>query len=76
MKASQTRGSGTFCFRTEHNKIVRALELAVKDNDFIYHEKIPDPKSLHPIGKAPVAKPTPLPATMSSKFVGKSNSLY
>ncbi|XP_052824372.1 programmed cell death 6-interacting protein, partial [Octopus bimaculoides] len=76
MKASQTRGSGTFCFRTEHNKVVRALELAVKDNDFIYHEKIPDSKSLTPIGKAPVAKPTPLPATMSSKFVDLFQKLF
>ncbi|XP_029637288.1 programmed cell death 6-interacting protein isoform X4 [Octopus sinensis] len=76
MKASSTRGSGTFCFRTEHNKVVRALELAVKDNDFIYHEKIPDSKSLPPIGKAPVAKPTPLPATMSSKFVDLFQKLF
>ncbi|GAB1608342.1 programmed cell death 6-interacting protein-like isoform X6 [Argonauta hians] len=75
MKASQTRGSGSFCFRTEHNKIVRALELAVKDNDFIYHEKIPDCKSLSVIGKAPVAKPTPLPSTMSSKFVDLFHNL-
>lgn len=27
-----------------------------KDNDFIYHERIPDIKSLEPIGKANVAK--------------------
>ena len=39
----------------------KALTEAKKDNDFIYHERIPEEKSLTPIGKAAVAKPTPMP---------------
>ncbi|TRY67905.1 hypothetical protein TCAL_03284 [Tigriopus californicus] len=40
-----------------------ALTAARKDNDFIYHERIPDTKSLEPVGKALVAKATlPLPS--------------
>ena len=32
-----------------------------KDNDFIYHARIPEHKTLEPIGQAAIAKPTPLP---------------
>jgi programmed cell death 6-interacting protein len=38
----------------------KALTEAKKDNDFIYHERIPEEKALVPIGKVAVAKPTPL----------------
>ena len=39
----------------------RALTDAKKDNDFIYHERIPDEKTLAQVAKAAVAKPTPIP---------------
>ena len=39
----------------------RALTDAKKDNDFIYHERIPDVKNLSSIGRAPVVKPTVVP---------------
>jgi len=39
----------------------RALTEAKKDNDFIYHERIPDIKALQPIGRAPVVKATAVP---------------
>ena len=43
-------------------KTDQLLADAKKDNDFIYHERIPDVKSLAQVGKAVVAKPTsPLP---------------
>lgn len=51
-------------------KATRALAEAEKDNNFIYHEAVPDSKSLNPISKALVAKPTPLPARLSSNFQG------
>lgn len=47
--------------RELESKAMRGLEDAKKDNDFIYHAKIPDYKSLAAIGKAPLAKPTELP---------------
>ena len=43
-----------------HKRSERALADAKKDNDFIYHERIPDEKSLAAIKKAPVAKIIPL----------------
>jgi programmed cell death 6-interacting protein len=43
-------------------KAATAYEAARKDNEFIYHARIPDYKSLTPIGKAALAKPTPIPS--------------
>jgi programmed cell death 6-interacting protein len=39
----------------------RALVDAKKDNDFIYHERIPDVKTLPSVGRAAVVKPTAVP---------------
>lgn len=52
------------------NKALLESTEAKKDNDFIYHERIPDVKNLEPISKAVLAKPTPLPTKFSSKFKG------
>lgn len=68
--ASKTRGGSTFIFQQEQSRVERALETALKDNNFIYHDKIPDLKSLQPIGKAVVAKATPVSQPMSAKFTG------
>ncbi|CAL1536222.1 unnamed protein product [Lymnaea stagnalis] len=68
LTASQSRGGTTFNFKQELAKVQRALETATKDNNFIYHDKIPDVKALQPIGKAVVAKAAPLAQPMSSKF--------
>jgi len=55
-------------------KVERALADARKDNDFIYHERIPDIKNLSAIAKAAVAKPTlPLPAKIGE---GKTTELF
>ncbi|XP_066953002.1 programmed cell death 6-interacting protein [Macrobrachium rosenbergii] len=68
-KAAQTR-SGDLAFFADHQgRAQRSLDEAVKDNDFIYHERIPDVKSLPAIGKAAVAKPTPVPERFSISFI-------
>ncbi|XP_012936236.1 programmed cell death 6-interacting protein [Aplysia californica] len=69
LNASATRGGTTFNFRQEQARGQRALESAKKDNDFIYHDKIPDLKTLDPIGKAVVAKSASVAQPMSTKFV-------
>lgn len=67
-KSAQTR-SGDLTFFADHvGRAQRALDDAVKDNDFIYHERIPEVKALPAIGKAPVAKPSPVPEKFSSSF--------
>ena len=50
----------------------RALTDAKKDNDFIYHERIPDQKNLTAIGRASVVKPTALP----DKFLPDEKELF
>uniref|UniRef100_UPI00398F85CB programmed cell death 6-interacting protein isoform X2 n=1 Tax=Pristiophorus japonicus TaxID=55135 RepID=UPI00398F85CB len=50
------------------DKISRALTAAKKDNDFIYHDRVPDLKDLETIGKATLVKPTPINVPMSQKF--------
>merc|ERR1719184_173067 len=53
-------------------RATRALTDAKKDNDFIYHERIPDVKVLTAIGRAAVVKPTALP----EKFLPDTPSLF
>ncbi|XP_078334645.1 programmed cell death 6-interacting protein-like isoform X3 [Crassostrea virginica] len=69
LTAAQTRGGAAFAFKTEQGRIQRELQAAKKDNDFIYHDKIPDLKTLPGIGKAAIAKPSPFTnKPMSEKF--------
>ncbi|KFQ31542.1 Programmed cell death 6-interacting protein, partial [Mesitornis unicolor] len=50
------------------DKINRALTAAKKDNDFIYHDRVPDLKDLESIGKASLVKATPVSVPLSQKF--------
>lgn len=50
------------------DKIQRALTAAKKDNDFIYHDRVPDLKDLEPVGKAALVKPTPIAVPLSQKY--------
>ncbi|ELK17963.1 programmed cell death 6-interacting protein [Pteropus alecto] len=50
------------------DKISRALTAAKKDNDFIYHDRVPDLKDLDSIGKATLVKATPVNVPISQKF--------
>ena len=50
----------TSLFQDILSKVNRAQAAAQKDNDFIYHERVPNVSDLPAIGRAPVAKPTPV----------------
>ncbi|XP_075232004.1 programmed cell death 6-interacting protein-like protein AliX isoform X2 [Lycorma delicatula] len=66
-KVGQQRWKPSAC--VDHlNKAQRNLSEAQKDNDFIYHERIPDAKNLEPIPRAAVAKPLPMPQKLSASF--------
>ena len=52
--------SGTY-FKVPELYCTVHVQEAVKDNEFIYHERLPDPDSLEPVAPAPVVKATPLP---------------
>jgi len=51
--------------------INRALVAAKKDNDFIYHDRVPEVKDLEHIGKAVLVKATTITSPLSLKFTGK-----
>ncbi|KAM9493095.1 programmed cell death 6-interacting protein isoform 1-T1 [Clarias gariepinus] len=50
------------------DKINRALTAAKKDNDFIYHDRVPEVKDLEHIGKATLVKATAIQVPLSQKF--------
>ena len=50
----------------------KALEEAQKDNDTIYHERVPDVDSLEPVEKASLAKKTNMPERLSQNSKGFS----
>ncbi|CAB3369072.1 Hypothetical predicted protein [Cloeon dipterum] len=62
--AQQTMGKATY-FQDYVNRAQKALTESKKDNDFIYHEKVPNAKDLPAIGKAPLAKALPVTEKMS-----------
>ncbi|CAD6194090.1 unnamed protein product [Caenorhabditis auriculariae] len=55
--------------------ISKAHTLAKKDNDFIYHERVADFRSLGSLPKAPLAKPTPVTYPISPRFKDMFESL-
>ncbi|XP_060527003.1 programmed cell death 6-interacting protein [Cylas formicarius] len=66
-RAAQSR-SGRALFQELADKADRNLTEAQKDNDFIYHERIPDQKSLEPVSKRALAKVTQIQHPMSQTF--------
>lgn len=69
-KAAQQRSGRPTFFQDFLTKATRNLTEAKKDNDFIYHERIPDVKSLEPLGKAALAKISSLTHPLSQNFKG------
>lgn len=72
MKTAEARAGVAFSFRDDAKKIARIYEETKKDNDFIYHARVPEVKSLAPIGKAVLAKPLPVP----DKFSASGQDLF
>lgn len=69
-KAAQAKSNKPNLFQDYANKAQIRYNAIKKDNDFIYHERIPDYKTLIPISKAAVVKITPLSTPFSSNFKG------
>ncbi|KAH7931444.1 hypothetical protein HPB52_025674 [Rhipicephalus sanguineus] len=66
MKTSEAQAGPSFSFRDEVRKISLLYEDVKKDNDFIYHARVPEIRSLSAIGKAVLAKPLPVPEKFST----------
>ena len=54
------------------DKINRALTAAKKDNDFIYHDRVPEIKDLEHIAKAALVRATTITPPLSQKFTGET----
>lgn len=67
-KTAQARSNKPTLFQDYANKASRRLTEVKKDNDFIYHERIPDIKNVEPIGKANVSKLLTMSQPMSPGF--------
>lgn len=67
-KTAQSRCPRISLFQEYATRATRNLTEAKKDNDFIYHAKIPDRASLDPIPKACLAKVTLIPSKFSAEF--------
>ena len=60
----------------EQTAIIRkTLERSIKDNDFIYHARVPDFKTLSLLSKAALAKPSAVPTPLSPRFKDLFESL-
>ncbi|CAG2173649.1 unnamed protein product, partial [Oppiella nova] len=73
-KGAESRGTLSFSqtFKEYLNKANVALEEAKKDNDFIYHAKVPEYKSLQSFGRAQLAKPIAVP----ERFFPNSTDMF
>ncbi|PAV81379.1 hypothetical protein WR25_06845 [Diploscapter pachys] len=55
-------------FTEQQNNINKGFTTAKKDNDFIYHERVADFRSLPALPKAALVKPTPVAHPMSPRY--------
>lgn len=72
--ADQLRAAGALggaVARDAAARAARALARATKDNDFIYHERVPERAALEPVPRAPIAKALPPPPAFASASKGK-----
>ncbi|XP_037071951.1 programmed cell death 6-interacting protein-like [Pollicipes pollicipes] len=68
LRSAASRGGDVEAWGVYAVRAQQALTSAKKDNDFIYHERVPDPKALPPIGKAAIAKILSQPEHYSRDF--------
>ena len=56
--------------RANQDEVAKASAAARKDNDFVYHERLPDSRSLETIMAQPIAKSLPVTFPLSQDFRG------
>ncbi|CAF4967298.1 unnamed protein product, partial [Rotaria sp. Silwood1] len=58
----------TPALRANQDEVAKSAEAARKDNDFVYHERLPDSRSLETILAQPIAKPFPVTFPITPDF--------
>ena len=70
--SKSTLAAFTPALRANQDEVTKAAAAARKDNDFVYHERLPDPKSLETILAQPIAKPAPVTFPLTPDFRGNA----
>lgn len=68
LKIADQRGGRDFSVKPQLNNVSNSLEKAKKENDYVYHERVPDYKTLAAIERAQLAKATPVKFPLSDEF--------
>lgn len=68
LKIADQRGGKDFSVKPQLNNVSNSLEKAKKENDYVYHERVPDYKTLAAIERAQLAKATPVKFPLSDDF--------
>ena len=60
----------TLVLRANQEEVSKAAAAAHKDNDFVYHERLPDARTLEAVMPQPIAKPLPVTFPLTPDFRG------
>jgi programmed cell death 6-interacting protein len=71
IKVASDRSGKDAGVKTYSSVFQQAYDKAKKENDYVYHEKVPDYKTLPIIERAPLAKATPIKFPLSEDFRGQ-----
>lgn len=71
-KQAEAKSALSEFLQTYQKKIIRRHEEAVKENDFIYHARVPEYRLLDSVDRFSLVKPAPIP----TKFLPESNDLF
>lgn len=68
LKVAEQRGGKELPVKASLATVQLAYDKAKKENDYVYHERVPDYKSLAQLERAALAKPTPVKFPISEDF--------
>lgn len=72
IKLAEQRGGKELSVRQQINIIQSAYDKTKKDNEFVYHDRVPDYKQLPVIERAALAKVGQVKFPLSDDFRGKT----
>ena len=67
---AESRANKELSVKPQMNQIQTAYDKTKKDNEFVYHERVPDFKNLGVVERAALAKTTPIKFPISEDFRG------
>lgn len=68
LRIADSRGGKELPVKVQMNQVQLAYEKAKKENDYVYHERVPEYNTLTTIERVALAKPTPVKFPLSDDF--------